>query len=65
MTDDHDPDACVPFTLRVAAEWYDRDEAPSENDGAVLYRRETILAGDLASTEAGSDLSFTHIRIRP
>ncbi len=65
MTERDDVEQGVPFTLRVAAEWYDRHEAPSENDGAVLYQREAVLSGDLASTEAGADLSFTHIRVRP
>lgn len=53
----------LPFTLMVAAEWYTIEEAPSENDGAVFYQREVEISGDLATTQHGADLSFTHIRI--
>ncbi|MEM7801720.1 MAG: hypothetical protein AAF633_21165 [Chloroflexota bacterium] len=55
----------LPFTLLVAAEWYTIEEAPSENDGAVFYQREVEIGGDLATTQNGADLSFTHIRITP
>lgn len=50
-----------PFTLIVAGHSMALSEAPSEQDGPVLYLEEALLTGELAWTDQGADVQFTDI----
>ncbi len=54
----------LPFILRVAAVWTDKDDLPSAEDGQLRYWRRAPLTGSVASTSGGRDVSFSDLEVQ-
>lgn len=57
------PPAVCSFTLRHAATWLMLDEAGATDDGQLLYRKRAPLTGQLETTDAGHDISFSDVTV--
>ena len=63
--DPQSDDRPLPFVLRVAAEWFDMENAPGPQDNALFFRARAALTGDVSVTSLGRDVQFSDLGITP
>ena len=53
----------LPFSQRVAMEWFDAGDLPGDEDGHLRHWRRAPLTGNVMSTSAGRDVSFSDLEV--
>jgi hypothetical protein len=53
----------IPFTIRVAALWTSIEQAPSEEDGQLLFSRRANLTGSPSTTNMNRDVAFSDLEL--
>ena len=54
----------LPFILQVATIWTNVADLPQESDGEMRYFSRAPLTGNVATTSAGGDVSFSDLEVR-
>ncbi len=58
-----DSDRRLPFILRVATIWTNKDELPSADEGQLRYWKRAPLTGNVVTTSGGQDVSFSDLEV--
>jgi hypothetical protein len=53
----------LPFILRVATTWTNKNDLPSAEDGQLRYWRQAPLTGTVVTTSGGKDASFSDLEV--
>lgn len=53
----------LPFILRVATVWTNKDELPSADEGQLRYWKRAPLTGNIVTTSGGQDVSFSDLEV--